>query len=99
GDQKGNLRPQIARLQVNLARGTHTLSLVSEQSLAKLTALTVQQKRDAAPADKRAAHYRLFGMEPGERPLQPRKAARQILETIVPRAFRRHVEPAELDRF
>ena len=94
GDQKGNLRAQIARLQVNLARGTHTLSLASGQSLAKLTGLTIQQRRDAAPADKRAAHYRLFGMEAGERPLQPRKAARQILETIAPRAFRRPVPPA-----
>ena len=30
---EGKLRAQIARLQVNLARGTHTLSIVSEQSL------------------------------------------------------------------
>jgi cytochrome c553 len=99
GDQKGNLRAQIARLQINLARGTHTLSIISEQPLAKLAAVTIQQKGDVAPADKRAAHYRLFGMEPGERPLQPRKTARQIIETLLPKAFRRPVEPAEVDRF
>src|ERR1700720_3634333 len=82
GDQKGNLRAQIARLQINMARGTHTLSIVSEQPLTKLAAVTIQQKGDVAPADKRAAHYRLFGMEPGERPLQPRKTARQIFEAF-----------------
>src|SRR5207247_3675431 len=42
---------------------------------------------------------RLLGMEPGERPLEPRKAARQILATLAPKAFRRPVEPAEIDRF
>ncbi len=99
GDQKGNLRAQIARLQINLARGTHTLSIAADESLAKLTALTIQQRGETAPADKRAAHYRLFGMEPGERPLDARKGAQRILETLAPRAFRRPVEPAELDRF
>jgi cytochrome c553 len=99
GDQKKNLRAQIARLQINLARGTHVLSIVSEQSLEKLSALTIQQRGEVAPTDKRAAHYRLLGMEPGERPLQPRKAARQILETLLPKAFRRPVQPDEIDRF
>jgi len=50
-----------------------------------LTALTIQQRGETAPADKRAAHYRLFGMEPGERPLDARKGARRIVETIAPR--------------
>jgi hypothetical protein len=99
GDQKGNLRAQIARLQINLARGTRTLSIVSEQSLENLSSLTVQQKPENAAADKRAAHYRLFGMEPGERPLQPRKGAQRILEALLPKAFRRPVQPDEIDRF
>jgi cytochrome c553 len=99
GDQKGKLRAQIARLQVNLARGTHSLSIVSEQPVGKLSSLTVQQKPDTASADKKAAHYRLLGMEPGERPLQTRKAARQVLAALLPKAFRRPVQPAEIDRF
>src|ERR1700722_10335225 len=97
GDQKRNLRAQIARVQINLARGTRELSLVSDQSLEKLTSLTIQQKGEVAPADKRAAHYRLLGMEPGERPLQPRKAARQILAALLPKTFRRPVQPDEID--
>src|SRR5205823_3045708 len=92
-------RPVFARAQVNLARGSHTLSLTSSSPIAGLERLNIQQKADAYSLEKRAAHYRLFGMEPGERPLQARKAARQILETFVAKAFRRPIEPSEVDRF
>ncbi|MGH9661271.1 MAG: DUF1592 domain-containing protein, partial [Bryobacteraceae bacterium] len=44
-------------------------------------------------------HYRLFGIEPGEAPLEARTAARRVLETFLPKAYRRPVEPAEVDRF
>ena len=40
-------------------------------------------------ADKRALHYRLFGMEPGESPVEPRRAAQRLLANFLPRAYRR----------
>jgi hypothetical protein len=91
--------PTIARLSINLGRGSHTLSLASEGPLPALSKFTVQQKSDPPSPEKRASHYRLFGMEPGEKPLQQRKAARQILESLLPKAFRRPVAPEEVDRF
>ena len=69
-----------------VADGSHTLALVSTSPINGLERLTIQQKADAYSSEKRAAHYRLFGMEPGERPLQARKAARQILETVLAKA-------------
>ncbi len=91
--------PSIARLQINLSRGSHVLAVVPGESVTSLTRLTIQQKADPPSLEKRALHFRLFGMDPGERPLEPRKAARRILETVLPKAFRRPVEPAEVDRF
>lgn len=91
--------PSIARLQLNLARGSHTLSVLAGETALTFSKLTIQQKPEALASDKRTAHFRLFGMDPGERPLQPRKAARQILEAFLPKAFRRPVAPAEIDRF
>ncbi len=98
-DRKASPRATVARLQVNLARGTRMLSVAPGESVAALTSLTILQKKDPPLSEKRALHYRLFGMEPGERPLQPRKAARQILETLLPKAFRRPVTPDEIERF
>jgi cytochrome c553 len=93
--------PAVARLQVNLSRGTHVLSIAPKASEAglKLVRLTVTQKVDPPSPEMRALHYRLFGIEPGERPGEPRRAARILLEEFVAKAFRRPVEPAEVDRF
>lgn len=41
-------------------------------------------------------HYRLLGTEPGIEPVQPRKAAGQILRNFLKRAYRRPVEPADV---
>jgi len=98
-DPLAGKRPVFARAQVNLARGSHTLSLISATPIAGLERLNVQQKADALSSEKRAAHYRVFGMEPGERPIQARKTARQILENVTARPFRRPIEPSEVDRF
>ncbi|MSV29637.1 MAG: DUF1592 domain-containing protein [Bryobacterales bacterium] len=98
-DRRASARSTIGRLQVNLARGTRLVSVEPGESVKAFTSLTITQKKEQPPAEKRALHYRLFGMEPGDRPLQPRKAARQILETLLPKAFRRPVAPGEVERF
>jgi hypothetical protein len=91
--------PATMGLQVNLARGSHTFSIRPEGSAPAISRLVIQQRQQQVSPEKRALHYRLFGMEPGERPLDARKAARQILETLLPKAFRRPVDAADADRF
>ena len=96
---KATIARNLMRLQVRLTRGEHTLSLGAGDAPAGITSVTVDQVPEAASPEKRALHYRLLGTEPGEQPLQPRKAARQVLASFLSRAFRRPVEPSEIDRF
>jgi cytochrome c553 len=91
--------PVVGRNQVHLTRGEHTLTVLSAEAAVPIYNVGIDQKPDAYPPEKRALHYRLLGLEPGEEPLQARKAARQVLAAFLPRAFRRPVEPAEIDRF
>jgi hypothetical protein len=93
--------PAIARMQVNLSRGSHVLTVVPEAGDAglKLVRLTITQRQEPPTPEIRASHYRLLGLEVGERPAQPRRAARQLLESFLPKAFRRPVEGHEIDRF
>ena len=87
-----------ARLTLNLARGAHTFA-ISTNSSAKLQSLLVSQRADAPTGERRAAHFRLLGLEPGDRPAQPRLAAQRLLESFASRAFRRPATSAEVDRF
>jgi len=92
--------PLPARLQLHLARGEHTLVIATQQPAPiPITTVNIDQKPAPVTAEKRALHYRLLGVEAGETPLDGRRAAREILDAFLPRAFRRPVEPAEIDRF
>lgn len=91
--------PSLARLQLNLSRGSHALTLITDESVTKIVRFSIIQKQEVSSPEKRASHYRLFGMEPGEQPVQPEKAARRILENFLPKAFRRPVKPQEVERF
>jgi cytochrome c553 len=91
--------PLIARLQVHLTRGEHVLAIAAADIPAEAISVTVDQQPESVSSEKRALHYRLLGTEPGEEPLQPRKAARQVLSAFLPKAFRRPVESTEIDRF
>jgi uncharacterized protein DUF1592/uncharacterized protein DUF1588/uncharacterized protein DUF1587/uncharacterized protein DUF1585/uncharacterized protein DUF1595 len=84
---------------VHLERGTHTLTVAADGALPAILSLSVEEKLTRPSAEKRALHYRLFGLEPGEQPLDERKSARQVLAAFIPKAFRRPVETAEVDRF
>lgn len=57
-----------------------------------------QRIADPAP-DRRVVHHRLLRLEPGEQPVNPRATARQLLARFLPRAFRRPVTAAELERY
>ena len=89
-----------ARAQLaNLDRGVHKVTVVTGELPILLYSLTVEQRQQDQPPEKAALHYRLFGIEPGEAPLEPRRAVRRLLETFLRKAYRRPVEPQEIDRF
>jgi cytochrome c553 len=89
-----------ARAQVaNLDRGVHKITVVTGEQPILLYSLSVEQRQAEPPAEKAALHYRLFGMEPSEAPLEPRTGARRVLEKFLRKAYRRPVEPAETERF
>ena len=89
-----------ARAQTaTLARGVHTITVVNGNAPVTFYSLTVEQRQAPAPPEKLALHYRLFGVEAGESPLNPRQAARQLLAGFLRKSYRRPVEAAEVDRF
>jgi cytochrome c553 len=92
--------PVVGRNQVHLARGEHILTVLSAEPTAiPIYNVGVEQRPELYAPEKRALHYRLLGLEPGEEPLDARKSAHQVLASVLPKAFRRPVEPVEIDRF
>ncbi|MBL8217027.1 MAG: DUF1592 domain-containing protein [Bryobacterales bacterium] len=83
----------------NLDRGVHKVTIVAGKEPVWFYSFTVEQRPAEASPDKKALHYRLLGMEPGEYPVEPRAAARRLLANFLPRAYRRPVEAAEVERF
>ncbi|HYP14325.1 MAG TPA: DUF1587 domain-containing protein, partial [Bryobacteraceae bacterium] len=92
-------RAPTLRAQVRLARGLRTLAIVSEGSAVPVIGLTVEQRLVPATPEKIALHYRLLGVEPGDQPLQGRKAAERILRTFLRKAYRRPVKSEDLTPF
>jgi hypothetical protein len=92
-------RGPSARIQVSLARGTRKISVQKPESPIRISSLALEQRPEETTPEKRALHYRLFGMEPGETPVQPRKAAQLLLGRILRKAYRRPVTQPEIDRF
>ena len=89
-----------ARVQTaTLAKGAHKISIMAGKVPLDFYSLTVDQRLQDPPPDKRALHYRLFGVEAGEAPVDPRTSARRLFETFLPKAYRRPIQPAEVDRF
>jgi len=88
-----------ARTQnANLARGAHTISIVNGSEAIDLYSLTVTERREDPTPDQRALHYRLFGMEPGQTAVNPRRSVERLVTKLLPRAYRQPVEPAEVER-
>jgi cytochrome c553 len=80
-------------------RGAHNITLINGSEKIDFYSLTVEQRLNPAPAEKRALHYRLFGQEAGEAPVNPRLAARRLLARFLPKAYRAPVDAATVDRF
>ena len=92
-------RPLILRQTVRLTRGEHTLTVNAADMAVEVANLTVDQRVEAASPEKRALHYRLLGIEPGEEPVRPREAALRTFAGFLPKAFRRPVEASDLEPF
>jgi len=89
-----------ARAQlVQMDRGVHTVTVVAGKLPILFYRLIIEQEQQAATQDKRALHQRLFGLEPGEAPLDPRKAVTAILRTVLTKAYRRPVQDTDIERF
>jgi cytochrome c553 len=85
---------------VRLARGEHSLTLKHQDTLPiEVYYLAVDQRAQEASAEKKALHYRLLQLEPGETPVDARGAASRLLAGLLPKAFRRPVSEAEIDKF
>lgn len=82
----------------NLARGFHTISIVNGSEPIDLYSLTLTERKQTPTPDQRALHYRLFSMEPGQTPVNPRRAVERLLTKLLPRAYRQPVESSEVDR-
>jgi Protein of unknown function (DUF1592)/Protein of unknown function (DUF1587)/Protein of unknown function (DUF1595) len=91
--------PTARNQNARFGRGAHSIAVVDGKFPIEFYSVAVEQKQDEAPPEKRALHYRLFGMEPGDAPLEPRKAAGRLLATFLPKAYRRPVEAKEIERF
>lgn len=86
--------------RATLDRGVHRITIgAAPDYTVHLFRFIVEQAPPDAPPDKNVLHYRLFGLEPGEYPVDARAAARGILANFLPKAFRRPVEPSEIERF
>lgn len=90
--------PATRARNVRLSRGLHTIAVQAREHPVEIYSMNVNQRMQAPSAEKKAVHYRLLGMEPGEMPPQPREAARRLLSDFVRKAYRRPVESGEIDR-
>jgi hypothetical protein len=88
-------RIHLARLD----RGLHTFAVTADDHPVEFFSLTVEQKQQEPSPEKRVLHYRLFGLEPGQAPLAPRRTAELLLTRFLPKAFRRPVEQSEINQF
>jgi len=89
-----------ARAQVvKLARGAHRITVKNGDWPLELLNVKVDQRSSEPPPDRRVVHQRLMRLEYGEQPSSPRATARQVLARLLPRAFRRPVTAAELEKY
>ena len=89
------------RARIPISRGQHEISLaVQSDSLPlRLVTIDIKQRTVEPTAAKRAAHFRLFGSEPGDKVLLPRRAGIRLLREVLNKAFRRPVTDGDVELF
>lgn len=90
---------RTANIAVGSGEHTVALRLAQGSPSVRLVTLDVEQQAAEVSDAKRAAHYRLFGREPGTTIISPRREASLVLERFLRRAYRRPVERAEVEPF
>jgi hypothetical protein len=96
-DRNGGATARVAN--ATLARGVHTVTVANGSEEMDFYSLTVDQQTRPPTPDQAALHYRLLGVEAGQTPVDPRGAVRRMLGRLLPKAFRRPVNAAEVERF
>jgi len=91
--------PTTRVVPTTLTRGVHNIRISATTLPIEFFSLTVEQRQDPIPHDKRALHYRLFGMEPGESPADPDIATQRLLHRFLSNAYRKPVTAAEAQPF
>ncbi len=86
---------------VAIASGEHELSLAVEAGSPplRLVSLDIDHRRQEPDRSRLAAHFRLFGSEPGRAVIAPRSAAARLLRGFIARAFRRPAADGEEEPF
>lgn len=84
---------------VTLTRGSHVISLVANKDPFTIVQAELIEKRTEPSPEKKMLHQRLFGMEPGQAPIDPKRAARQLLTKFLRQAYRRPVDAGEVDLY
>ncbi len=87
--------------QISVGSGTHSISLrvVPASPAIRLVTLDIEQHAAGVSEAKRAAHFRLFGSDPGETGIAGRREADRLLRRFLRRAFRRPVDPGDTEPF
>lgn len=84
---------------VRLARGAHSVIAKMGDHPIDFFAIGIQHRQPVPSSEKRAIHQRLFRLEAGEVPVNPRESARRLLARFLPNAFRRPATAAEIDKY
>jgi len=92
-------RPRNDHFELKLSRGLRTVTFQADENGGGIYLVNVEEVGRTEQTAQSSAHYRLLGFNPGERPLVPRKAARNLLTQFLPKAFRRPAEKGEQDRY
>jgi hypothetical protein len=93
------IRPRYDHFELELTRGLRTITFQAGEHGGGIYLVNVEEVSRVEQTGQSAAHFRLLGLNPGERPLSPRKAARNLLKQFLPRAFRRPVKTGEPERY
>ena len=86
---------------VSIGSGDHevALALRGEGPSVRLVAFDIDHSRQDPGDAKVAAHFRLFGSEPGHAVIAPRAAASRLLRDFMARAYRRPLAAGEAEPF
>ncbi|MEI6235865.1 MAG: DUF1588 domain-containing protein [Planctomycetota bacterium] len=89
---------------IRLQRGVHTLSIGSTTAPSVMSKLALNEKQPVVKESKRDSHRRIFGQKDAVAfaaltPDARRSEAQSILSILIIKAFRRALNPGELERF